>query len=132
MADSRKFRNLVMFFLAWFPILNIYKSPFFMGYGSFILLLLFVICSIKIKSVFSSIQLPKQYLIVWGWCALAYFISCLPEIRIGPFIPGGFDFFIFSLLLGFIIREFEVNSFKNNTKIVVVISGSLLIIQEIF
>lgn len=130
MAVSRNFRNVAMFLLAWFPILNIYKSPLPLGYGSVLVLLLWVVSLIQGTTLRRSLSLPRQYVIFWGWCAVAYFISYLPQLKIGALIPGGFNLFIFSITLGFLLSIFDIESFKKHSKIVVVAAGVILVFQE--
>ena len=120
-----------MLVLAWFPILNIYKSPLILGYGSFLLLLLCFLAFIKEHDIKRIMALPKKYYFFWAWCAIAYFISCLPQIKIGAFIPGGFFFFVFTICIGFLVKFFDIKDFKRHTEIVVVITGVVLILQEL-
>ena len=120
-----------MFLLAWFPILNIYKSPIPLGYGSVLVLLLWVVSLFSNKSLIASVRLPRRYMLFWGWCAVAYIISYLPQIKLSAFIPGGLNLFIFSITLGFLVRFFDVDSFRRQTHVVVMVAGIILILQEI-
>jgi hypothetical protein len=131
MKKRRYFNNLAMFVLAWLPVFNIYKSPLFFGYGTLLLLLFILFAVLKYHSIPKIISLPAKYYVLWLWCAIAYFISCLPQIKIGALIPGGLSFLVFSIELGFIISFFDISFFKHHTRVVVVIAGVILILQEL-
>lgn len=130
MTKGSNFKNLAMLVLAWFPILNIYKSPLPLGWGSVLILLLWGVSLFQGKSLNKPLALPKQYKVFWIWCAIAYFVSCLPQIKLGALIPGGFNFFIFSIILGFAIKVFDQDSFVRHTRIVVIVAGLVLVFQE--
>lgn len=131
MAKNGTFKNLAMLVLAWYPILNIYKSPLPMGFGTLILLLLFVLFLFKCRNLKTAVSLPHKFYVYWVWCAIAYIVSYLPQIKLSSFIPGGFDFFVFSVLLGFIISVFDLGAFKRHTRIVVIFAGVVLTLQEL-
>lgn len=130
MTKGSYFKNIAMLVLAWFPILNIYKSLLPLGWGSVLILLLWGGAMFQGKSLNKSLALPRQYKVFWIWCAIAYFVSCLPQFKLGALIPGGFNFFIFSIILGFAIKVFDHDAFARHTRIVVIVAGIVLAFQE--
>lgn len=131
MTKKDGFINLAMLLLAWYPILNIYKSPLPLGYGSILLLILWMVSLSRGTSIRKSLLLPRQYYVFWAWCAIAYFMSYLPQLKFGALIPGGFNLFIFSITLGFLLSVFDVETFKRHTKVVVFVAGAILVFQEV-
>lgn len=131
MTKACGFKNLAMLLLAWYPILDIYKSPLLLGYGRLLVLLLCIVSFFTSGGDLLKLNLPRQYYVYWMWCAFAYFISFLPQIEITALIPGGLDLVLFSIILNFYLSVFDVDAFKKHLKVVVIIAGVILVIQEL-
>ena len=72
--------------------------------------------------------IPEKYGLFWGYVAISYLIATR---KIGALVPGGLSFFVFSLIVIFISRKFDLQFFKKFMKIVAVIAAILFIGQEI-
>lgn len=128
MIGSKTFSNRIMLVLAWFPILNIYSTPFVFSWGEFLFLLLMV------WSFFNGdkalLSFPRKYIILWAYVAITYIVLSLSNLRLGVLIPGGFSFCLYSVILGFVIAHFDLNSFKRYYRAVFIVAFVILIFQE--
>lgn len=132
LKDSSKnigINKIVMFLLASFPILNIYVTPFILSWGEAFFISMMIVCYLRDKR--NIFNFPKWYFAFWIYVSFMYLLLSLSEFRLGVLIPGGFNFFLFSLILGFVISHFDYPSFRKYYRSLFFISFAVLVAQEI-
>ena len=128
MVEQDGLKKMTMLLLAWFPIFNIYATPFVLSWGEFLFLLLMVWSFFNGDKVLLSF--PRKYIMLWAYVAITYIVLSLSNLRLGVLIPGGFSFCLYSVILGFVIAHFDLNSFKRYYRAVFIIVFVILIFQE--
>lgn len=113
-----------MLLLTLAPILSMYGT--FLNYAiwSFLILVVYIVITERGKLIL----LPKFYYLYWIYLAFDYFIV---SPKIGALVPGGVTFFVFSLILIFISREFNIEFYRRYMRHLVLISIILFFFQEI-
>lgn len=128
-VDINKTYKIIMLLLAAYPILGIYKSPISVFSWGDLLLLVAMVASVCANGVKKSFSYPKYYKLYWSIVAINYII--ISHLKISSFIPGGFSFALFSLMLGFSIPKFNFSVFIKYFRIIFVIAAVVLFLQEV-
>lgn len=122
--------NLLMWLFVLLPILNIYRIPFGpdiqLGYA---LVILFVIKFILDGKGFVH-KLPKVFYFYWAYIGVDYFFLTINNFKFSNLIPGGFQFFIWTITLMMMIKHLDYNKFLSYYKISFVVCGCVLLLQE--
>ena len=120
--------NLPMFFLAIYPILRIYL--FLPGISCGDMVFLWLIChKLFVNNGKISLSYPTYYILCWVYMALSYLL--ISYFKPTAFIPGGWSFFMYSIIFGFVVSRFDYIAFKKYYRIIFVISFIIFIFQEI-
>lgn len=117
---------LAMISLALYPLLCYYVGPANISYGQ-ILMMLFVALSI-VKHSNNRFDYPKGYFIFWGYIAVITFLMSMRPIDI---IPGGVNFFVWSLILGASSRLYN-EAYLRKAMQFVLLASSVVLIYQIF
>lgn len=124
-------KRVVMFFLAVFPILDIYCLPFFpqisLGYLSMLLLIVLVALTSR-KGVFA--PPPKAYVFFWIYVALVGYIYGFGNYKWTAIFPGGITFCLWTFVFLFVLKQFDFTSFRKYYRIIFAICAVVLFIQE--
>lgn len=115
---------LAMISLALYPLLCYYVGPANISYGQ-ILMMLFVALSI-VKHSNNRFDYPKGYFIFWGYIAVITFLMSMRPIDI---IPGGVNFFVWSLVLGVSSRLYNEAYLRKAMQFVLLASSVVLMYQ---
>ena len=112
------------------PILNIYCLPFGpdipLANLIIIIVAMFGVCYGKIYFG----KLPRYFIFYWIYISVAYVFLTLNNFKIVNLIPGGLSFFIWVILLSIFIDIFNLNTFRKYYRVVFVVCGVALILQE--
>lgn len=122
-------RKMSMLLLVLYPIIGVYSFPFLFGsWGDFLFIVLIILDFIRNqrKIIFG---LPMHYGFYWGYLSISYLV--LSHFKPASFIPGGLSFFVFSLILGYVIKYFDYRSFKKYYRVVFFITALIFMLQEL-
>ena len=117
-----------MFYLALYPILRIYLFLPGLSWGD---MLFFWLIAAELYRKKGKIRLsyPQYYKAYWIYIACSYLV--VSYFKPAAFIPGGWSFFIYSIILGYVILKFDYEAFKKYYRFVFVISLVIFLLQEI-
>lgn len=116
-----------MLLLALCPILSMYTHTY-LNYAIWAFLLLIAWIIITNKAVIKNQTIfPLYYGLYWVYCAFDYFII---SPKLGALVPGGINFFVFSVILIFISKQFDIEIFKKIFRVLVLITVGLFFGQE--
>ena len=116
--------KLAMLILALTPILSMYGTMLNYAIWLFLLLIGYLVISSNKKSL---TYFPKYYNIYWVFLALDYFVLTR---KLGAIIPGGLSFFVFSIILIFISRQFEFSFYRKYLRFILLVAIALFFAQE--
>ena len=113
-----------MLLLALYPILSMYGSLLDYGIWAFLLLIMYIWVSSSGKV---QKYLPEFYLYYWIYLGVDYLFLTQ---KLGAIVPGGVSFFVFSIILMFISKQFDLSYYKKYMRILVLVSVVLFFAQE--
>ena len=118
-----------MFLLSIYPISGYYETSIGFTVGQLLLFFFIVIC-ILIYGANRVFCFPKFYYFFWTYTAIALLIT-QNSFKITNLVPGGINFFTWSLCLGMGIVFFKYDLFKKYMKCVFGICTIVFVAQEI-
>ena len=127
-TTDKAFSRVVMLVLSIFPILNYYQGPLF-SYGIWLFVFLIIIKCIREKKI-NVYFFPKSFIYYWSFLAVALIIVARP-LKITYLIPGGLGFFVWALILGFVIKYFNLFYFRKYARFIVILCGIVIVLQEL-
>lgn len=113
-----------MLLLALYPILTMYGSLLNYGIWLFLFLVGYIILTSHRKSI---IYIPESYKGYWAYLAVIYLVL---THKLAAIVPGGISFFVFSIILIFISRQFDLGNYKKYMRILILIVVGLFFAQE--
>lgn len=122
-------QNIYMLVLAIYPVLNLYyfgSTSFYLPQVITILLLLYTLFKAR---PFMRI-VPCVYLLCWGYVAF-HDIFFVAPFKFTKLIPGGINFFLFSIGWALFASNFDINKLRNYVYYVFVIAALLFLYQNI-
>ena len=120
--------NILMSLLALYPVLGYYGTKVGIDLGQ--LLLFIAIFVVTLFAGFKFQNLPKRYLLYWGYAAFIYLIMA-DQFKVSLLIPGGVTLFVWSVLLCFLAPYFNLKIFKKYLRVVACVSIIVFILQEL-
>lgn len=121
---ARGITKIAMLLLALYPILTMYGTLLNFGIWLFLLLIGYIVLSSKGKSL---VYFPDAYKMYWGYLAIAYLVLTR---KLGAIVPGGLSFFMFSIMLIFISKLFDLSYYKKYMRILILVAVGLFFAQE--
>lgn len=121
---ARGITKIAMLLLALYPILTMYGTLLNYGIWLFLLLIGYILLSSKGKSL---VYFPDAYKMYWGYLAIAYLVLTR---KLGAIVPGGLSFFVFSIILIFISKQFDLSYYKKYMRILILVVVGLFFVQE--
>lgn len=122
-------QNIYMLVLAIYPVLNLYyfgSTSFYLPQVITILLLLYTLFKAR---PFMRI-VPCVYLLCWGYVAF-HDIFFVAPFKFTKLIPGGINFFLFSIGWALFVSNFDIKKLRNYVYYVFVIAALLFLYQNI-
>lgn len=122
-------QNIYMLVLAIYPVLNLYyfgSTSFYLPQVITILLLLYTLFKAR---PFMRI-VPCVYLLCWGYVAF-HDIFFVAPFKFTKLIPGGINFFLFSIGWALFASNFDIKKLRNYVYYVFVIAALLFLYQNI-
>lgn len=124
-----KIQKTSMILLSIYPWLWIYRSPIpLFNWGDFAFLLLIIVSLVK-GAKFSLLQ-SKEYTNYWCWCAVSLLITST-SFKITYLVPGGINFFIFSIILWFVINTMDIEYLKKCLRVFFIFCAVIFLLQYI-
>ncbi len=118
--------NIAMFVLAAFSVLNIYRfGSIMLSYSMVLGLLLFMLAFFN---KMNKSPYPKSYIIMWFYWAFQLILIGGGSVW-QDFIPGGMQFFLFSLCMAGFILYFDLSTLHKYIKIIWLIASVLFLVQ---
>ena len=114
--------KIAMLLLALSPVLSQYGS--FLNYAVLSLLMVVIFLILQRENYY----IPKRYDFYWLWVAISYLIVTLKPAAL---IPGGLSFFTFSIIVIYLVRQFNFYYFRLFFRILALISIGLFVGQEV-
>lgn len=127
---STMITEIGMLLLATFPISRYYPSPlplFSLGEVLMFIWAGYYFLKFPLKDSFC---LPRYYGVFWALASISILLKA-NVLEITLFIPGGVSLFLYSILLGFSIKNINVDRLKFYLRIVAIVSVVIFIAQEI-
>jgi hypothetical protein len=121
---ARGITRIAMLLLALYPILTMYGTLLNYGIWLFLFLIGYIILSSKGKSL---VYFPDAYKMYWGYLAITYLVLTR---KLGAIVPGGLSFFVFSIILIFISKQFDLRYYKKYMRTLVLVVVGLFFAQE--
>ena len=113
-----------MLLLVLYPILSMYGTLFNYGIWAFLFLIGYIVLTSHKKY---SVYIPDAYIYYWAYLAIVYFLLTR---KIGAIVPGGLSFFVFSIILIFIAKHFDLGYYKKYMRLMTLIVVALFLAQE--
>ena len=119
-----KLSKITMLLLAVFPITCYYVTLEGFSNGHLLFLLMTLLSIINGMSI-RKMNYTKQYWLFWGYAAIALITTS--GLRITHLIPGGINFFMFSLFLGLCSYNYNQRLLYRYLKLVFIISAVIFL-----
>lgn len=125
--SSNRITKVAMFILAICPLLSYYRLSIF-TYDIIAGLLLFITCVTTKK--LKRITIPKTFLIFWGYLAIRLIVFS-GVFKITYLIPGGINFFLWSLCLIAFSSCLNIELLRKYVNVIFIFASALFIIQYV-
>lgn len=120
--------NIIMILLAIYPVSGYYETPIGFSIGQMLLILVIALSFVN-SGFYNLFSYPKHYIAYWVYAALAILIL-QNDFKLSNIIPGGPNFFVWSVFLGVCIKHFEYDKLKRYMGWVFCIGAAVFIAQE--